>query len=128
MTKEKFIDMYKKQQEFFKDRLSANHRMMDLEISIIQEEVIKSNAKQDKPRKDLIPETSSKDLKIRMLNNLLKQNKLGQNQYDSQIENSLELAKQYYQVLTDPEKMVEDYNKANMYEKDIKIGIKKGKR
>jgi hypothetical protein len=127
LLKEKFIEMHKKQLEFFKDRLSANVRMMNLQINIIKEEVIKSNAKHEKPPSDPIPEKSTKDLQVRMLKSLLRQNKLDGDLSKNQSE-SLELAKQYHQILTDPEKLVDDYNKVNKYEKDVKIGLRKGKK
>lgn len=127
MTKEKFTEMYKNQQNLFSDRLTTNHKLMDLEVSIIQNKVIKSNAKKEELEINLskIDKVTSKDLKVKMLNHLLQQNrlthKLSKSQMYHENNDDLRLAENYYKMINEPEKVVEDYNKANKYEQDIRI-------
>lgn len=131
MTKEKFTEMYHNQQRIFEERLSTNQKIMDLEVSIIQEDVIKSNAKKVELQMKMnqIDKATTNDLKVKMLNHLLKQNKLSRKLPNSQIysengEGDLRLAEDYFQILTDPEKLVDNFNRANKYEKDIRINQK----
>ena len=128
MTKEKFTEMFHNQQELFEDRRAINQKIVDMEVGIIQDEVIKSNAKKDYVNLQIhqVEKATSKDLKVKLLNHLLKQNKLSHRLssskgFKSGEEEDLRLANHYYKILHDPEKVVEDYNKANKYEKDIRI-------
>ncbi|CAI2381025.1 unnamed protein product [Moneuplotes crassus] len=132
MIKEKFIEMYNDQQKLFSERLSTNTKLLDLEISIIQDEIIKSNArKEDQQASFQAEQGSTKELKVRLLNHLLKQNNLGYKSQTNELgptENELKLADGYYKVLNNPDKIIKEYNQANKYENNIRISAKKMRR
>jgi hypothetical protein len=69
--------MLQKQEEFFVERLEANHNILNLEIEMIEGQVIKSNNKTSSSNTiNHESQVSMNELQVKLLNHLIKQSKI----------------------------------------------------